>query len=162
MKMNKKGTNKILSMYWFAILLIVVGGVVSMVTIFYNSPYDVREIEGNLMINQIVDCISEHENLNSKVFEDFDVLEECNFKEDLFGGDGEYFFNFSIYNFSDSKLVNSFSEGNNKLKADCNIEDEDYEKLSKCIGREVYLVNENDLYKINILSAVKKVKKNVK
>ena len=54
---NKRG-DKILSIYWFAILLIIAGGIFGMVYVFYGTPYDVREIETRVLTNQIADCIS--------------------------------------------------------------------------------------------------------
>ena len=77
---DKKGTDKIISVYWFAVLFIVAGGIVYMTAIFYGEPYDVREIEANLLTNQIADCLSEGgklENtwreLNSDSFDDMEV-----------------------------------------------------------------------------------------
>ena len=61
---NKKGTDKILSVYWFAILFIVASGIFGMVYVFYNSPFDVREIEGRLMINRVSECISKQGLIN--------------------------------------------------------------------------------------------------
>jgi len=55
---NKRGAEKVLSVYWFVILLLVAGGVFAMVYNFYHHPYDVREIEANLMINTVADCVS--------------------------------------------------------------------------------------------------------
>ena len=51
--LNKKGTDKIISVYWFTILFIVAGAIVYMAAAFYGEPYDVREIEANILINQI-------------------------------------------------------------------------------------------------------------
>ncbi len=166
--MNKKGADKIISVYWFAVLLIVAGAVVSMVSIFYNSPYDVREIEGNLMVNKVTRCISEQEVLNSEIFEkDFNVLNYCKFKEEVFESDSEkgseYYLELNILNFSNGKNHLIAKEGNFNLKLDCNIEDEDYEELSKCVERKFYSLDENkNLYEVKILSIVRKVKQNVK
>ncbi len=58
-KMNKLGTDKIISIYWFAILFIVAAAVVYMASVFYGGPADVREIEANILINQVADCVSQ-------------------------------------------------------------------------------------------------------
>ena len=54
---DRKG-DKIISVYWFAILVIVAVGIFGMVYVFYGSPYDVREIEANALLNQVADCVS--------------------------------------------------------------------------------------------------------
>jgi len=41
---NKRGMEKIVSIYWFAILIIVAGGIIYMVSIFYGDPYDVGQL----------------------------------------------------------------------------------------------------------------------
>ncbi len=58
---NKRG-DKILSLYWFAVLIIVAGGIFGMVYVFYGSPYDVREIEANVLLNKITRFWYEFEN----------------------------------------------------------------------------------------------------
>ena len=59
MATNKIGADKILSVYWFAILFIVASGIFAMVYIFYGSPYDVRDIESNALKMQIANCLSQ-------------------------------------------------------------------------------------------------------
>ena len=65
--MNRRGGDKILSIYWFAILILVAGGIFGMVYTFYNHPYDVGEIEANLLVNHVSDCLSRGGKLNSLV-----------------------------------------------------------------------------------------------
>ena len=56
--MNKKGTEKILTIYWFIVLTIIAGGVFAMVYVFYSTPYDARGIESEIFAERIADCIS--------------------------------------------------------------------------------------------------------
>ena len=58
MKMNKRGAEKIISVYWFVILFLVAGTIAYSVSIFYGNPYDVREIESNILANKIADSNS--------------------------------------------------------------------------------------------------------
>lgn len=55
--MNKKGAEKVLSVYWFIILLIVTGAIVYMVYSFYGTPYNIREIEKSILMNSVADCL---------------------------------------------------------------------------------------------------------
>ena len=97
---NRKGAEKIISIYWFAILIIIAGAVVAMVSLFYGTPYDVRSAEANIMINQVSNCLSENGKLNQKLFsedktfnENFNLKEECSliFETEFENSIGEYF-----------------------------------------------------------------------
>ena len=79
--MNKRGTEKMLSMYWFLILIIVAAGVFVMIYNFYHYPYDIREIEANIMINRVADCVSTAGKINSYVIEETEFNQE--FKENF-------------------------------------------------------------------------------
>ena len=170
---NKHGAEKIISIYWFAILIIIAGAVVAMVSLFYGMPYDVREQEANIMINQVSNCLSENGKLNQELFnenktfnENFNLKKECNliFETESKNEKGEYFLQIEIFNLNNERLF-SISEGNFNLKTDCKIAEgeKEYKRLVKCIDRDFYsLDSENQAYKINILSAIKKTEKNVK
>src|SRR3989338_7034690 len=103
---NKRGAEKIISIYWFAILIIIAGSVVAMVSLFYGMPYDVREQEANIMINQVSNCLSENGKLNQKLFsedktfnENYNLKEECNliFETEFKNVGGEYFLEADFY-----------------------------------------------------------------
>ena len=68
-KLNKKGADKMLAMYWFVMLLIIAGGIFGMVYSFYHHPYDVREVEANIMINHVADCLSTQGIINKKLID---------------------------------------------------------------------------------------------
>ena len=173
---NRIGAEKIISVYWFVILIIIAGAVVAMVSLFYGSPYDVRVTEANIMINQVSNCLSQSGELNKNLFisensekkfnENFNLLEECNliFETKFENAVGEYFLEAEFYDLNNERLF-SISEGNSNLKTDCKIAEGEkkYKRLSKCVDREFYsLDSENQAYRINILSAIKKTEKNVK
>jgi len=172
---NKKGWSKIITLYWFVILIIVAGGIFAMVYSFYHYPYDVRELEGEIMINHISDCLSNKGELNSELFneEGFsqnfseNFLENChlNFEvEDVWEEEPQYYFRINFYN--STNLENSvfeISKGDNKLIADWNIQEEkDYQRIAKGVENSFFSFNGEDLYLIKILTIVKKTEKNVK
>lgn len=171
-KISKKGAEKILSVYWFAILIIIAGSVVAMVSLFYGTPYDVRGTEANIMVSKAVNCISENGKLTEELFsenknfnEDFNLKEKCNFvfETESKSETEEYLLKTEFYDLSNEKVF-SISEGNSNLYADCKIGEEKYKKISKCIEREFYSLNpfDNEVFKIKIISAVRKTEKNVK
>lgn len=171
---NKNGADKILSVYWFAVLVIIAGAIVLMVFMFYNYPYNVRNVEGNIMINKIGDCISDNGKLNSNLFNvtgfrnDFVISKECNlnFKtENIFPQDEiQYYSEINFYSLDSDISLNKIQDGNKNLIADCNTDPtKKYGKLVECVNKSFYSVGiDNSPYKINILSIVRKSEKNIK
>ena len=165
---NRKG-EKIISVYWFAILFIVAAAVVSMVVIFYGKPYDIRELESNALTNHVADCLSEGGYLKKDVLgnDDFksNFLENCdlNFNvEDIYNWKEQEQYYIKVEFFQDDKLVFDISEGNKNIVSSCGIEKEiEEERLAKCVEREFYSLNAEDVYLIKILSIVRKTEKNV-
>jgi len=134
MKMNKIG-DKIISVYWFAILAIVAVGIVMMVAVFYGKPYDVREAEAGVMINQVVDCLSGTDGKLKQI----SSLEECHF-------------NFGDEFFLEVESLN-LAEGNFNLEDSCDLRTESV----ICVRRNAYFLGEDGSEKIiKILGAVGK------
>jgi hypothetical protein len=178
--MDKKGTDKILSMYWFVILILIAGGIFAMVYIFYGAPYDVREIESNILANKIANCISNQgvinaeffttgNNFNSEINKTF--TNQCNLIFEVEDGyienEIQYFYEIKFYAIDNTGTpAFSFYDGNLNWKEDCFIEkdnNKEYSRLAKCTEERLYAVNgENEQYLIKILSAIGKSEKNVK
>ena len=168
---NRKGADKVLSMYWFAILILVAGGVVAMVTTFQSYPYDVREVEANLLSDKVVDCISSQGILNQDLFseEGFDenfvnnFLDICGINLNSNYEEEQYYFEINFYNLTSlDKSLFEIYKGNANFKADCEIE-EDYKRFATCVEKRFYSVDElNKQYLVDVLSIVAKVDKNVK
>ncbi len=170
---NKKG-DKILSVYWFAVLIIVAGGIFAMVYIFYGAPYDVREIEANTLINSIADYVSYAGRINTnlisegefhqKLGEDF--LKECNFIFSSNEWEGEqYYTEIDFYKLEDiNNPVMNINAGNNKWLGYCAIqENEEYERIATCVRKSFYSLDDmGNQYIIKILAVVSKTDKNAK
>ena len=85
MILKNKKANKIISVYWFAILFIVAAVIVYMVISFYGGPYDIREAEAHALTNKVAGCLSEAGVLREGIFkegilnEDFreNFMEKC-------------------------------------------------------------------------------------
>jgi len=172
---NKKGTDKIISIYWFVILIIVAGGIFAMVSVFYGSPYDVRAIEAELLTNKIADCLSYGGGLDKELFIDADVLKgfkenflelcKINFNvEEKFENEPQYYLKIGVFAIDSLNTpAVSLVEGNRNLVASCNVqEDKEFEKLAKCNKRKLYSTLNDQQYLIEILSIVKKTQENVK
>ncbi len=134
---NKRG-EKYLSVYWFAILVIVAVGISAMVIIFYGKPYDVREIEAGILINKIVDCLSNADGTLNAEINNENFLNKCH----LVLGD-EYYLEIDPF---------GIKQGNFNLKDYCG-----KGESVVCVKRNVYLLDEeNREVIIKILSVVGK------
>ena len=163
-------TDKIISVYWFAILVLVAGGIIAMVSVFYNSSYDVREIEADILTNKIGNCFSDVGYLKQEIFSNGNFLinqdnflEKCNLNFNSSEEKLQYYSQVNVFKGTD--LDNSFYEvvqGNKNLKADCAVSEE-YEKVSKCVEKSFFTLDKSgNLYLIKILSVIDKSEKNVK
>ena len=67
---NKKGGEKLLSIWWFIVLTLVTAGLVLAVLIFYSAEYDVRLKEADSLHDKIYDClVDKNDFLNQSFFE---------------------------------------------------------------------------------------------
>lgn len=158
---NKRG-EKILSIYWFAILLIVAGAIVYMVVTFYGSPYDAREQEANFLIDKIAGCISENGNLIEENLDKESFTENCdlNLETEEFGDwneQGQYYYEVEIRGFASNVFRFEASDGNSNLKDFCRISGDE---LPKCVERQFYSLGEEDNYRVRIMGVVNKNEKN--
>ena len=163
--MNKKATDKVLSVYWFAILILVAGGVFAMVYNFYQHPYDVREIEANLLINHVADCVATGGTINEIVFEiEFtdNFMEICRltFESEKDFEIEQYYLGVVIA----GESVINIEEGNKNLISSCGLEKEiEDERIAKCVEREFFsLDSSGNVYSTKITSIVGKTEKNVR
>jgi len=166
---NKRGTEKILSVYWFAVLFIIAAAIVYMVILFYGKPYDIREIEARILTNQIADCLAEEGYLKENVLGNPEFknnfLGKCHLDfnvEDTYGWKEleQYYIRIKFYDFSQNLDLNfDISEGNINLKENC---DKKGENFPFCSERNFYVLDRsNNQYTIKILSAIRKTEKNV-
>ena len=165
---NKKGGEKILSVYWFVILFIVAAAIVYMTASFYGKPYDVRQVEADLLTNKIADCISEAGYLKDEAL-------EPQFKDDFPGNCGitfdvedsygpkeqeQYYIKLTLTDFSSKNNVFEAKEGNVNLVYSCNLKGNN---LPFCLKRSFYVIDkDNNQYQADIFSIVRKSEKNVK
>ena len=179
---NKKGAEKIISVYWFAILILVAGGIFVMVANFHSSLYDVRELEAEIMINLVSDCISQGGILDGGLFvekesnvkeesiliksnEELKILEKCNLNFDTKDEEIQYYLELEFYNFNNfENSISIIFEGNTNLKSDCEIQkSKEYGTISKCVEKIFYsLDKDKNQFFVKILSIIRKTEKNAK
>lgn len=169
---SKKG-DKLISVYWFAILVIVAVGVVLMVNSFYSNPYDVRQLEAATLADNVANCIYYGGTINPLLFSTEGVfrpdfrdkfMQRCSLN---FSVEGE-FTQIPYYlevNFSDGvspfKSVFGVTEGNSNLIPDCNLDVSNTQNLAKCDEKEFFMNSPSGkVYAVKILTIVSKVSEN--
>ena len=114
---NKKGMEKMISIYWFAILALTAGAVVYMVLIFYGNPYDVRGLESDIMMNNVADCILENGHLKYELNNELKngFLNICHINLETEEPEGQYYLEIEFF-----EKGFRISEGNPNLKNNSN------------------------------------------
>lgn len=173
---DKKGEEKMMSVYWFIMVVVIAGGVVAMVSMFHGNAYDVREVEANLVVNKFSDCVSESGKLNEDFLNNSDLKQNvslesvCSFDfaaNSAKYGDkerSEYFLEGRFSEFSSGKHLENYSAGSLEFKPQCKTQNETqkYDRFVRCVNRTFYVSSgSGSSYEINVLSAVSKSDKNV-
>lgn len=165
---NKRG-DKIISVYWFAILFIVAAAIVYMVLTFYGKPYDVREAEANVLIDQVADCFVEGGYLKGD-FSNYqqDFSEKCNLNfdvEDVYDWKEkkQYYLEINLYDMTEDDSISEIILGDGNLKDYCALqENKKQEKLPFCLEKKFYTLDRNNnQFIIKILAVLDKTEKNV-
>ncbi len=170
---NKKGGERILSIYLFIIYIIVSVGIVSGVFLFYGSGLDGRVAEAGILSDKVIDCLTEQGKLHENVLKDnFDILKFCKFNfEDnsgLYKGNEQYgvrveLFDFDFCNLEEDKIVCSneikkIEAGRYDFLEYCDLEGE---KIPKCDKKEIYVLNNGMGVLIKITGVAGQTEKNV-
>lgn len=117
---EKEGAEKIMSVYWFVILFLVAGAIVYMVAVFYGDPYDVREIETNILMNNIAYCLTKEDGKLREIDEDFrsNFLELCNLNLKTKDDEIQYYIEIEFQDFDTKEVFEykNIEKGNINLK----------------------------------------------
>jgi hypothetical protein len=141
MKLNKKGTEKILSIWWFFVLAVIGGGIVLGVLIYYSAETSIKKVEAEVLNEKIFDCVINNGYLNEKVFDKNLTFNECKLNEKVFGKGSNFFFKISVYD--RDKLVNETAYGDYSFEKNCPIN----EKITTKRFPGCYFRNKNVLNK---------------
>ena len=114
---DKKGA-KYLSIWWFFVLAVIAGGIVAGVFIHSAAASDVRELESDILITKVADCLIQNGKINSKLLEEnFDIFKECKLSEKVIK-DGKHFLKIEVYNYDDCEAADKVLECENSLVKD--------------------------------------------
>lgn len=117
---NKRGAEKIFSVWWFLMLAIVGAGVTVGVLIYYSADVDVRQLEADTLYNKLSDCLIEQGFLKEDLFsENFNIFTECHLNPESFAPGGFFYFKISFLDPDGNKLREDIREGIFSYDKDC-------------------------------------------
>lgn len=141
----KKADSKLLSIWWFAVLIIIGTGVIVGSFIFYSNKVDVRLIEADLITAKIIECMSEGGHINQDYMAGkLDIFEKCSFDKNVIES-GSYFIRVGIYD-NKGELIKDSEKyfGDVTLEKDCLIGSSMINAVNypRCIERRAKLLVE--------------------
>lgn len=148
---NKKASQKLLSVWWFFVLTVVGAGIVIGVLIYYSADADLRKVEADILSERIANCLVEQGYLREDFSSNFNIFEKCGLKKEVFDSGTSFYLKISVYDETGNlfKNINLIIEGDTSFEKDCQIE----EKISaryfpRCVEKkELFLYNENGVTK---------------
>ena len=164
---NKKGGEKILSIWWFFVLVIIGVGIVGGILIYTSANIDVREIEANILAKKAMGCVVNQGFLNDDILkDDFDLSKECGLDEEILGRGSMFYVKVSVYDKDEEVIKDVPPEGSSAYEKDCEIAaGVKAEKYPKCVTiKENVLYYDGDEVKVGgivILAASNQEGKNV-
>ena len=118
---NKKGGEKLLSVWWFAVLAIVGASVVIAVLMYSSGNIDVRGIESSVISNKVYNCINDNGILISSFFDSkFDIINQCGFSSEAFRTGSNFMLKVALKD-SNGNEIKSLVEGDAAFEKDCDI-----------------------------------------
>jgi hypothetical protein len=151
--MNKKGTEKYLSIWnfiaWIIILIVIVAGI----RLFNSEEADVRGEESMTLANRVLDCLSPGGKLlNDSLSEKFDIFNACSLDKESFGSNGNFFINATIVEIQSGK-TKTILAGNNDFVVQCKIKKKE-KQFASCYYDSINEIISADLakYKIEVFA----------
>lgn len=152
---NKKGGEKLLSIWWFLILIIVGAGIALSVTMFYSTDVDVRKIESEILYEKVFGCIVKQNFLISELFEketEFDIFDECELNKIVFKEEENFYFRIRFLDDKGDKLREDIKAGQFSFEKDCDLkENTKAENYPECTEKaEMVFYYDNEIKKVNL------------
>jgi len=130
--MNKKGGEKILSIWWFFILGLVGIAVVGGVLLFYSADFDSRNAEAEIIYDKLANCLNEGGFVDLGLFDDSDkIFAKCGLSREIFDK-GYFYFRVTIFDSSGNKEKEISSKVGGSFETECNLG----EHYPKCVPRK--------------------------
>lgn len=165
MGLNRKGGERLLSVYWFLIFLIVAIAVVSGVYIFFSKPIDVREAETGILNDKLISCFVDDGKLRNLDVTDSNLEDRCglDFADRSVRSDGnlvyselQYYVEVDIGLPGGEKVIKL---GNENYKPFCG-QEKSRMNIPYCYANRLVALNGGELVAVTVISAIKKIEQN--
>ena len=167
---NKRGSSGLLFLYWIAVMTLFAIDFYWVVASFYGAPYDIREVEANLLINRVADCVSYGGRINSNLsFTNITseknslFFDNCPLNFSTGNEKIQYYVRINFYKIDNlNEPVLNLSRGNSDLVPYCSSQEtKQYGNLPVCSEKSFYSLDDSDnQYIIKILTIVNRADKN--
>jgi len=149
--MDKKGAEKLISVWWIFALAVIAVGVVIGVTIYYSGEFNVNKIEADILKEKIIGCLVDNGYLNQDfLLDNFDIFKKCGLKREMFEKGSNFYFNVSI---SDGEKVWEINGGDYSFEKNCKIGKKvNAATFPKCSEETLNILNEEKIMRLIILT----------
>lgn len=119
---QKKADSKFLSIWWFAVIVVVAVGIVIGVEIFFSGKIDVRILESEILANKVINCLNERGYFNVEFLSDNkNIFSLCSLNEAIIDKSSNYFLKLNFVEADTKKALPVFIAGNSAFEKDCEI-----------------------------------------
>ena len=119
---NKKGGEKLLSVWWFFVLTIVAVGIVVGVLMFYSSEVDFRKIQADTLTERVSSCLIKNGHFDNSFFQDdFDIFAKCYLNEKILER-GNYYGRIFVEDINNPDFFKEVVFGPDEIYSDCLIQ----------------------------------------
>lgn len=140
--MDKRGEERIFTIWWFVAIVAVSAVIVLSVMGFYSKDVDTKKFEATLLYEKIMECLTENGFLRNDFGSGFDIYKSCNLNEEVFSKEGILYFNIALNG------ENIFEGGDKSLAADCSVSSKiRADRFPGCVNRseDVLLSNKGKI-----------------
>lgn len=152
--MNKKAETKLLSIWWFFVLVIIGAGVVMGTSMFKSDKLDVREAESAILVNRLIDCSINQGKLVEEVFQESKFFNICGLDSTILDKSTYYYIKISAVDINTNRTINEISLGNQAFEQECKVAAvADAKKYPRCFETTTFTVNsKGELLKLNFIA----------
>lgn len=157
--MNRRGDERLLSLYWFVMFVIITIAVVSAVVLFYSHSFDIRAAEAGILADKIIACAIHDGYLDAQFMkQDLSLSDSCGI---ILRDTGHSAYNErEQYGIEFIAGTNNIHAGDARLLNECGIAIAK-KNLPVCAERKLSVLGENGGFVlVTIRTAVRKVEQN--
>ena len=120
---TKKAGTKLLSVWWFLVLVIIAIGIVAGTSIFITKKIDTRAVEADILVSRAIICLVNQGIIREDFLkENFNIFQKCALSEKIIDKSSNYFLNISLFDATSNKLVNvPLVYGNHAFEKECKV-----------------------------------------